>query len=183
MNSNNGFLSKIYKQYSSVNLVLRIIIGIFFGVIFALSIPNFKLIKMIGELFIGALKGIAPILVFVLVISSLAQGQIKHDGRFKVVILLYLVSTFLAACAAVIASFMFPLTLTLSSGNTEFSSAPAHLSEILDNLLINIVSNPITSLGSGNYLGILFWAIVFGFAMKTMASPNTKKFLSDIAKC
>ncbi len=183
--ANDGVFSKLYKKYNSVNLVLRIVIGIILGVILAIFAPDFKFIKMIGELFIGALKGIAPILVFVLVISSLAQGQVKKDGkdgRFKVVILLYLVSTFLASCAAVVASFIFPLTLTLSAKSADFSSAPANLSDIVHNLLVNIVSNPITSLSAGNYLGILFWAIVFGFAMKNIAAADTKNFLSDVAK-
>ncbi len=135
-----SLFSRLYKKYNSVNLVLRIVIGIILGVILAIFAPDFKFIKMIGELFIGALKGIAPILVFVLVISSLAQGQVKKDGkdgRFKVVILLYLVSTFLASCAAVVASFIFPLTLTLSAKSADFSSAPANLSDIVHNLLVN----------------------------------------------
>lgn len=179
----DSFFSKTLKKYNSTNLVIRIIIGIILGFILALVVPDFKFIKMVGELFIGALKGIAPVLVFILVLSSLAQGQIKHDGRFKVVIMLYIISTFFASTVAVIASFLFPLKLTLSDINTEFTAAPANLSEILHNLLVNIVSNPITSIASGNYLGILFWAIIFGFAIKTIATPDTKNLLSDIAKC
>ncbi len=176
--------SNILKKYNDINLVVRIIIGITAGIIFALLAPNLSFIKMIGELFIGALKGIAPVLVFVLIISSLASGNIKHDGRFKVVIILYLISTFLASSIAVISSFIFPLTLTLSADNmVAVDSSPNNLAEILHNLFVNIVSNPITSISSGNYLGILFWAVIFGIGMKKVASIETKNFLSDISKC
>lgn len=178
-----NFFSNIFKKYTDANLILKIAIGIAFGVILAFFFPNLKPVKMLGELFIGALKGIAPILVFILVMSSLATGQIKKDGRFKVIVLLYLISTFLASCISVVLSFIFPLTLTLAQGSEIAASSPASLTEILHNLLINIVANPIVSLSSANYLGILFWAILFGAGMKSVASDNTKKFLSDIADC
>jgi len=180
---NRSFFSKLYKKYCEVNLVLRIIAGIILGVIFALFCPNFKPVEILGELFIGALKGIAPILVFTLIISSLANGKIKRDGRFKVIVLLYLVSTFMAAIAAVVLSFIFPLTLTLAEGSASALNSPGNLSEILHNLLANIVSNPVTALASGNYLGILFWAVIFGIGMKSIASNNAKDFLSDTANC
>jgi len=182
MNS-KSFFSSLYKKYNETNLVLRILIGIVSGVLLAVFFPNLTAAKMIGELFIGALKSIAPILVFTLVISSLAQGQIKRDGRFKVVVILYLLSTFLASTIAVVSSFIFPLNLTFAAQTDIAASSPANLAEILHNLLVNIVSNPITSLASANYLGILFWAIVFGLGMKSIAAPETKKVLSDIANC
>ena len=92
-----NFFSTIFKKYSEINLVLRIAAGIVLGVLLAVFFPGFKPVKMFGELFIGALKGIAPILVFVLVMTSLANGQVKKDGRFKSIVFLYLFSTFLAA--------------------------------------------------------------------------------------
>ncbi len=182
MNS-SGFFSKVYKKYNSINLVVRIITGIILGVFLALFAPELKPVKMLGELFIGALKGIAPILVFTLIISSLIQGELKRDGRFKVIVFLYFISTFLASCAAVVSSFLFPQTLTLNGINALIGTSPANLNEVLHNLLINIVSNPITSLASANYLGILFWAIIFGLSMKSIASDGTKKILSDISDC
>lgn len=179
----NSLFSIVYKKYYDANLVLRIAIGIVFGVISALFLPDLKALKMLGELFIGALKAIAPILVFILVMSSLAVGQLKKDGCFKVIILLYFISTFLAACISVVLSFIFPLTLTLAGSSEITASSPASLAEILHNLLMNIVSNPIVSLSTGNYLGILFWAIFFGIGMKNTASDASKKFLSDISNC
>ena len=134
-----SLFSIIFKKYNSVNLVLRIIIGIFLGIIFAIYFPNFKFLKMFGELFIGALKGIAPVLVFVLIIGSLVNGQIKQDGRFKVIVLLYMLSTFLASCIAVVLSFIFPLTLTLASLNEIPAVSPGNMAGILHNLLVNIV--------------------------------------------
>ena len=178
-----SLFSIIFKKYNSVNLVLRIIIGIFLGIIFAIYFPNFKFLKMFGELFIGALKGIAPGLVFVLIIGSLVNGQIKQDGRFKVIVLLYMLSTFLASCIAVVLSFIFPLTLTLASLNEIPAVSPGNMAGILHNLLVNIVSNPVVSLSTGNYLGILFWALLFGFGMKSIASASTKKLFSDVADC
>ncbi len=176
-----NFFSTIFKKYSKINLVLRIAAGIVLGVLLAVFFPGFKPVKMFGELFIGALKGIAPILVFVLVMTSLANGQVKKDGRFKSIVFLYLFSTFLAACISVVLSFLFPVALTLVSNGEIAASSPANLTEILHNLLVNIVSNPIVALSTGNYLGILFWAILFGLGIKSVATEGTKKFLADIA--
>lgn len=176
-----NFFSTIFKKYSEINLVLRIAAGIVLGVLLAVFFPGFKPVKMFGELFIGALKGIAPILVFVLVVTSLANGQVKKDGRFKSIVFLYLFSTFLAACISVVLSFLFPVALTLVSNGEIAASSPANLTEILHNLLVNIVSNPIVALSTGNYLGILFWAILFGLGIKSVATEGTKKFLADIA--
>ncbi len=176
-------ISKLYKKYTETNLVLRIVLGIILGVLLALFAPNLAPVKILGELFIGALKGIAPILVLTLIVSSLANGQIKRDGRFKSIVFLYLTSTFLASVFAVVLSFVFPLTLTLSGGSEVSMTSPENLSEILHNLLSNIVSNPITALASGNYLGILFWAVIFGIGMKKVASNSAKDFLKDSANC
>ena len=171
---------KIVKAYNSVSLVLRIVIGMVIGAVLALVIPNAAEtapgIGILGTLFVGALKAIAPLLVFILIISALAQSREKMGKQFGTVIVLYLVSTFLAAVIAVIASFIFPVTITLTDAATD--AAPDSFASIFTGLLNNIVSNPIGSIVSGNYLGILFWAIVLGFAFKA-ASDTTKKFLAD----
>ena len=171
---------KIVKAYNSVSLVLRIVIGMVIGAALALIIPNAAEtapgIGILGTLFVGALKAIAPLLVFILIISALAQSREKMGKQFGTVIVLYLVSTFLAAVIAVIASFIFPVTITLTDAATD--AAPDSFASIFTGLLNNIVSNPIGSIVSGNYLGILFWAIVLGFAFKA-ASDTTKKFLAD----
>ena len=179
----SDILSKLYNKYTNTNLVFRIIVGISFGVGLALFFPTFKYVGIFGELFIGALKAIAPILVFTLIISSLVQEQARRDGRFNVIVLLYMISTFLASCISVLVSTIFPVTLTLAVQNMDTAAVPASLSEVLHNLLMNIVSNPVSSIVSGNYLGILFWAVIFGCALKNIAAPTTKDLLSDIAAC
>ena len=174
---------KLVKAYNSVSLVLRIVIGMVIGTALALLIPNAAVtapgIGILGKLFVGALKAIAPLLVFVLIISALAQSKEKMGKQFGTVIVLYLVSTFLAAAIAVVASYLFPVTITLTEAVSD--SAPEPFAEIFTNLLTNIVSNPIGSIVSGNFLGILFWAIVLGFAFKG-AADSTKCFLADASE-
>ncbi len=174
---------KVIKAYNSVSLVLRIVIGMVIGSALALLIPNAAVtapgIGILGDLFVGALKAIAPLLVFVLIISALAQSKEKLGKQFDTVIVLYLVSTFLAAAIAVCASFLFPVTITLTDAVS--SEAPDSFTAIFTGLLKNVVSNPIGSIVSGNYLGILFWAVVLGFAFKS-ASDTTKKFLFDASE-
>ena len=174
---------KLVKAYNSVSLVLRIVIGMAIGTALALLIPNAAVtapgIGILGKLFVGALKAIAPLLVFVLIISALAQSKEKMGKQFGTVIVLYLVSTFLAAAIAVAASYLFPVTITLTEAVSD--SAPETFAEIFTNLLTNIVSNPIGSIVSGNFLGILFWAIVLGFAFKG-AADSTKRFLADASE-
>ena len=174
---------KVIKAYNSVSLVLRIVIGMVIGSALALLIPNAAVtapgIGILGDLFVGALKAIAPLLVFVLIISALAQSKEKLGKQFGTVIVLYLVSTFLAAAIAVCASFLFPVTITLTDAVS--SEAPDSFTAIFTGLLKNVVSNPVGSIVSGNYLGILFWAVVLGFAFKS-ASDTTKKFLFDASE-
>lgn len=169
---------KIIKAYNSVSLVLRIVIGLLIGVILALLVPDATWISLFGTLFTGALKAIAPILVFVLVTSALAQSREKMGKQFGTVIILYLVSTFMAAVVAVVASYIFPIGMTLTEAVSD--AAPDSFGSIFEGLLGRLVSNPISSMAEANYLGILFWAIVLGFALKKSAG-TTKKFLSDCA--
>lgn len=178
----NG-IKNIINIYNRTNLVIRIIVGIILGTILAFIIPHFAGIKILGDLFVGALKAIAPILVFILVISSIVQGKEKPDGRFRTVIFFYLLSTFLAAGTAVISSFLFPQNLVLSTENLTSNPIPTGIGDVINNLLINIVVNPISSLTEGNYLGILFWAIISGIALRGIASEQTKIVLSDFSDC
>ncbi|MBR1776162.1 serine/threonine transporter SstT [bacterium] len=172
----------IVKKYNDINLVVRILAGILLGIALAASLPQVQYIGILGDLFVGALKAIAPLLVLILVISSIAQSKEKPDGRFRTVIFFYLFSTFISAAVAVCASYLFPQTLIFSGTETAYS-APASLGEVVHNLLINIVVNPISSLTEGNYLGILFWAIITGIALKSVASDTTKVLLSDASQC
>lgn len=168
---------KIVKAYNSVSLVLRIVIGLVIGLILALVVPKAAWISMFGTLFVGALKAIAPVLVFVLVASSLAQSREKMGSQFATIIILYLVSTFLAAAVAVLASTAFPVTLKQLADAAD-SAAPETIGEIFKTLLGNIVSNPVASLANANYLGILFWAIILGVALRG-AADTTKTFMSN----
>ena len=174
-------IKTLVKKYNDINLVSRIFVGILIGIVLAIFLPELTAFSVLGDLFVGALKAIAPMLVFILVMNSLAQG-IKHSGgKFRTVIGLYVFSTFLAAITAVIASFLFPQTLSLNTGIQEITSTPESLSEIIHNLLVKIVINPISSLSESNYLGILFWAIITGMALKDIVSDSTKDMLKDFS--
>lgn len=167
------------KKIMSIPLVLRISLGLLIGVILGLVLPQATFIAMLGKIFISALKGIAPILVLFLVISSLANAGKNLGERFKTVISLYLISTLIAAVVAVVASFIFPLTVTLS-GSVE-ASAPGKLSEVFGTLLTNMVMNPIQALSTGNYVGILFWAILVGVSVRKFTDEATKSVLCDMS--
>ena len=173
-------IKNIINSYNNTNLVIRIFIGIIIGACLAVILPNSSWIEIFGSLFVGSLKAIAPILVFVLVISSLAQGNKKSDGRFRTVVVLYLIATFLAAISAVIFSYIFPQDLLLDV-NTNGYQVPQSIDEVTQNMLVKIVINPLSSLTEGNYLGILFWSIISGLALKNIAAESTKSLLQDFA--
>jgi len=174
-------MKKLIDKYNSINLVSRIFIGILIGLGLALIVPKASWISVLGDLFVGALKAIAPMLVLILVMSSLAQGVKKSGGKFRTVISLYMLSTFFAAITAVVASFLFPQVLTLDTSTQKLDSVPQGLAEIIHNLLVKIVINPISSLSESNYLGILFWAIITGVALKDIVSDSTKNMLKDFS--
>lgn len=171
----------LIKKYTSVSLILRIIIGLLLGVILGLTFDNLAFLSLLGTIFVGALKAVAPVLVFVLVIAALAQGNDKLDRRFALVLVLYMTSTLLASVIAVIGSFLFPQTLTLTEA-AQADTVPSSVGEVLSNLLVNMVSNPVNSIAEGRYIGILFWAVVFGVAAKKIASDATKKMMGDISE-
>ena len=173
-------LKQITAVYNGISLIGRIAAGIVIGVILALVIPQAEWIGIFGDMFVGALKAIAPVLVAILVMSALCQGKGKLDRRFGLVIFYYLLSTFLAAAVAVAASFLFPQTLVLAKDVGE-QAAPGGLQEVLGRLLMNIIDNPINAIANANYMGILFWAAVLGLALKRGAGEGTKAFLADMA--
>ena len=173
-------LKKIAAAYNGVSLILRIAIGLVIGVILALVCPGATWLQELGNLFVGALKGIAPVLVFVIVASALAQGTSKLDRRFGTVVWLYMLTTFLAAILSVVTSTIFPQTLVFPEA-AEAEVIPQGLGEVMHTLLANIVSNPISAIMNGNYIGILMWACLFGVAMKKLGADSTKVFLSNTA--
>ncbi len=172
-------MKKVFGFYTRTPLVLRILVGLVIGVLFGLFVEGADIFVVLGEVFVGALKAIAPILVFVLVVASLAKAGGGIGKRFRTVVVFYLLSTFLAAVVAVVGSYLFPVTITLSG--TADGAAPAGLWEVLRTLLGNMVTNPVTALANGNYIGILMWAIVLGLALRAGASDKTKEMLSDIS--
>ena len=177
-------ISKVAKivaeKYNSVSLILRIALGLVVGAVLAVLFPGAAWVQEFGNLFVGALKGIAPVLVFVIVASALAQGSSKLDRRFGTVVWLYMLTTFLAAALSVITSELFPQTMALPEAASA-DVVPQGLGEVMHTLLSNIVANPVSSIMNGNYIGILLWACLFGLAMKQLAGDTTKAFLADTA--
>ena len=175
-------MKSILKKWTESSLILKIVAGLVIGAVLGLLFPKASFFGIPGTLFIGALKAIAPILVFLLVSSAIAQAVNGIGSRFRTVIILYLFSTFLAAICAVAVSRLFPVKIILSNieayGETP---APSGLKEIFEALLGNMVQNPIKAIAEGNYLGILFWAIVLGVALKAINVPDTVKNISNLS--
>ena len=175
-------IKKILKVYTDSSLILRIVIGIAIGVGLAFLVPQATWISMLGTLFVGALKAIAPVLVAVLVAGSLCQGSAKLDKRFGLVIFLYLFSTYLASFTAVVASYIFPQTITLTeSMKSESITAPGGMGDIITGLFQNLIANPVSAVAEGNYLGILFWSIIIGLALKKFAGEATQTMMLNFS--
>ena len=173
---------KILDKYNGIKLNYRIAIAIVLGTLLGIFLPGQRWIGELGVLFVGAMKGIAPILVFVLIVNSLSTGKTSLDRRFGKVFAFYMISTILAAIVAVTASFLFPQNLQLAQSATTSAVLPKGIGEILNNLLVRAVSNPFEAITDANYIGILVWAIIFGIALKLHASDSTKDFLQDVTK-
>lgn len=169
----------LLKKWTESSLVLRILIGLIIGAVLGLLVPEWTWIGILGKLFVSALKAVAPVLVAVLVMASIAKAHGGLGPRFRTVISLYLISTLAAALVAVTGSTLFPVTLKLQ--DVAEGSAPGALTDVFSNLLTNMVSNPLASISSANYIGILFWAILLGMGLKLVASPGTVQVVSDFA--
>ncbi len=171
----------IIRKWNSLSLIVRILIGLVIGAVLGFVAPGLTWLGVLGELFVGALKAIAPILVFVLVASSLANSKGGNMGKFRTVIVLYLFSTLCAAIVSVFTSFAFPVKIPLTGLDAvDAAAAPQGMSEVVMNLLKSIIANPVAALANANYIGILFWAVVFGVALK-LAAPATKDMMQDLA--
>lgn len=174
-------MNRILKGWHALGLVKRILIGLLFGVILAYLAPNsMNWITIFGELFVGALKAVAPILVFFLVISAIIQHKKGQKTNIKSIVILYLLITFLASLVAVIGSFLFPVTLSLVS-NINMESAPKNIVGVLKTLFLNMIENPVKALFYGNYIGILFWSSLIGIFLKE-AKQETKEAVVDISE-
>lgn len=173
-------MKRLFEKWNSINLVNRIIIGIIIGVILALTIPEaVSGITILGTLFVSALKAVAPILVFVLVINAIASHAGGKATNMKMILALYGVATFAAGFVAVIASFIFPTVLTLKT-EAQDVAPPSGILEVFETLLFNIVTNPVSAIMNANYLGILAWAVVLGIALKA-ANDSTKSVMANFS--
>ena len=172
-------MKRIIRAWNKASLIKRILIGMLLGASLGLLFPSLSGLGILGDLFVGGLKAIAPVLVFTLVANALSQHQKGQDTNMKTVIFLYLLGTFAAALVAVLASFLFPVQITLSSASTEIAP-PDGIGQVLSNLLLNLVDNPLNAVVKANYIGILSWAVVFGLAMRE-ASKNSKELLKTMA--
>lgn len=175
---------EIVRKWNSLGLIWRILIGMIIGAILGVMSQQFgwndiSVIDLLGALFVAALKAVAPVLVFFLVTSALANA--KTAGSMKTVVVLYIVSTFLAAFVAVLASFIFPLDIKLANPPDDVASSPEGIGAVLTALVTNVFSNPVDALLDANYIGILAWAIVLGIALRA-AKQTTKTVFENIAQ-
>ena len=167
--------------YNRIGLIWQIIIGMVIGIIIGQFIPSAApTVGILGSLFVGALKAVAPCLVFILVTAAIAQHNEGAQTHMRPILLLYLIGTFGAAVIAVAASFMYPTTLTLVAAPETNLAPPSGIAEVLKNVLMSLVSNPISALSSGNYIGILAWALMLGFALRN-ANEVTHTIIGDLA--
>ena len=173
----------VLNAINRISLVKQIIIGLVLGVLLALVSKEAGLaVGLLGALFVGALKSVAPVLVFVLVVAAITQHKRGSDAFIKPIIILYLLCTLSAAVVAVVGSFIFPITINLPNVAAAAAEAnpPSGIVEVLKTLLMNLVSNPVAALTNANYIGILAWAILFGFALR-QASDSTRFVVADLA--
>jgi serine/threonine transporter len=173
-------MKNLLKKWNQISLVKQISIGLLIGIILAVAIPEAaKPVVILGSLFVGALKAIAPVLVLFLVMSAIAQHKSGQQTNMKSIIFLYLLGTFLAGLIAVIVSFIFPVSITLTKG-AEDLTAPGGVVEVIKELLLNVVDNPVNAIANANYIGILAWAIVLGLALKS-APESTKTLITNFS--
>lgn len=172
-------MKKIIESWNRISLIKKIICGLAVGVILALAVPQLNVISLLGDLFVGALKAIAPLLVLFLVMSALASQREGKQSNIKRIISLYLLGTFLAGCVAVAASFLFPVTIALTD-SASTTAPPSGIGEVINSLLMSLVSNPVDALVNANYIGILAWAVLLGIALRK-AGDSTKKAISEIS--
>lgn len=173
-------LNSIWKKYQEMALLKLIIVGLIIGIAIAVAVPSIvPAVAILGDLFVKALKGVAPILVFVLVMNAMAQKKSDESTSMKPIVKLYILGTFLASLVGVLASFAFPTTLQLQVADAKLAP-PSGIVEVLHNLLMSVVDNPVNALVNANYIGILAWAILIGIALNH-SSDNTKTAVGDLA--
>ena len=174
-------MKRFISTWNRTSLIKRIAIGVVVGAVLGLLVPKFTVIGLLGDMFVGGLKAIAPLLVVALVANALSQTREGQQSNMKTVIVLYLFGTFAAALTAVISHYIFPISLKLGAAAATKATAPQGVGEVFKDLLLKMVDNPVNALAQANYIGVLVWAVVFGFAMRT-ASNHTKDLLNTLAE-
>ena len=174
-------MKRFISTWNRTSLIKRIAIGVVVGSVLGLLVPKFTVIGLLGDMFVGGLKAIAPLLVFALVANALSQTREGQQSNMKTVIVLYLFGTFAAALTAVISHYIFPISLKLGAEAATKATAPQGVGEVFKDLLLKMVDNPVNALAQANYIGVLVWAVVFGFAMRA-ASNHTKDLLNTLAE-
>lgn len=169
----------LIHRWNEISLVKRILCGLLLGVVLGLMLPQASVITLFGDLFVGALKAVAPLLVLFLVMSALCKHQAGKQTNMKRIIFLYLLGTFVAGFIAVLASFLFPITLTLVTSTSDIIP-PGGIQEVLHTLLMNLVANPVDALVQANYIGILAWSVLLGIALRH-ASEGFKNAVESIS--
>lgn len=173
-------LRDLYEGWTSVNLVIRIVAGLAIGAVLALVLPGIPFLSTLGTMFVGALKAIAPILVMLLVISSLSRPVVGQGRRFRMVLLLYIGSTVVATIVAIVFSYAFPVTVDLDiPPGGEYGGEG--IVDLVSGLLVGMVSNPVKALIEGNYLCILFWAVLVGIVMRSVANETTVEVMTNVS--
>lgn len=172
-------MKNLIKRWNESSLVLRILCGLAVGIVLGMTAPQASAVGVLGDLFVGALKAVAPLLVLFLVMTALAQHREGRQTNLSRIVFLYLMGTFLAGCTAVAASFLFPLRLELAAAQ-EGIVPPGGIAEVLHTLLMNLVANPVDALGKANYIGILAWAVLLGIALRR-APQGTKEVLASLS--
>ncbi len=177
-------MKDFFSKWTEISLIKRILVFLVLGAILGIVFPNqdgtsvMGWLATLGDLFVSALRSVAPVLVFFLVISSLCNA--KGAGSMKTIIVLYVIATFGAAVIAVVGSFLFPLEITLTGVDSADQSSPEGIAEVLSSLILNVVANPVDALMNANYLGILAWAVLLGIALRS-ASEGVKVVFANIA--
>ncbi|MFS1663007.1 serine/threonine transporter SstT [Streptococcus sp. zg-JUN1979] len=174
-------MKRLIKTWNRTSLIKRIAMGVVVGMLLGLLLPKVAVIGLLGELFVGGLKAVAPLLVFTLVASALSKHESGQKSNMSTVIFLYLLGTFAAALVAVLVNYLFPLTLVLTQTTQTELSAPQGVAEVFQDLLLKVVDNPVNALATANYISVLAWAVVFGLAMRT-ASQHTKDLMQTMAE-
>ncbi|TSI10735.1 serine/threonine transporter SstT [Lysinibacillus sp. BW-2-10] len=173
-------MRNIILKWNNISLVTRILIGIIIGALLAVTIPDSaKWVSILGSLFVGALKAVAPILVLFLVVHAISNHKSGTKTNMKSILVLYAIGTFLAGVVGVVASFLFPVSLTLTTGAQDVAP-PGGILEVLETLLFNVVDNPVDALLNANYIGILTWAILLGLVLKN-AADTTKTVIANVS--